>query len=55
MRHPFPEKLQYAMNLTNNSLETVQRVNDWAKENDGSVEHKSIEQVRQEVLPRLKK
>jgi hypothetical protein len=51
----FPHKLQYAMNLTNKSQEAVDRVNQWAKENGDSVEHKSTEQIRAEVLPRLQK
>lgn len=55
MRHSFPEKLQYAMNLTNGSQEAVDRINTWAKENGGSVEHKSLEEIHKEVLPRLKK
>lgn len=52
---PFPHKLQYAMNLTNKSAEAVQRVNDWAASHGGNVEHLSTEQVRAEVLPKLKK
>jgi len=55
MKVPFPHKMQYAMNLTNKSPEAVERVNQWVRENGGSVEHKSTEQIRQEILPRLRK
>lgn len=55
MRQPFPHKLQYAMNLTNGSQEAVDRINAWAERNGGSVENKSIEQIRAEVVPLLHK
>jgi len=47
--------MQYAMNLTNKSPEAVDRINKWVASNGGSVEHKSTEQIRAEVLPLLKK
>lgn len=55
MKHPFPHKLQYAMNLTNNSPEAIDRINQWANEKGGSVEHMTYKEVEREVLPRLKK
>lgn len=55
MKIPFPHKHQYAMNLTNKSLEAISRINDWVEQNGGSVEHKTLEEIRTEVLPLLKK
>jgi hypothetical protein len=55
MKPSFPHKLQYAMNLTNGSQEAIDRVNQWHRENNGDVEHKTTDQIREEVLPRLKK
>jgi len=55
MKVPFPHKMQYAMNLTNKSQEAVDRINKWVEQNGGSVEHKTTEQIRMEVLPLLKK
>ena len=55
MRHPFPEKLQAAMNLSNKSLEAVKVINDWAASHGGSVESLSYEQVKTEVIPLLRR
>lgn len=55
MKEPLPEKLQYAMNLSNKTREAVDRVNEWAQSHGGSVEHLSHDQVKTEVLPRLEK
>lgn len=54
-KHPFPHKLQYAMNLTNKSQEAVDRINKWAESHGGSVEHLETEQIVKEVLPLLRK
>lgn len=55
MKHEFPHKLQYAMNLSNKSQEAVDRVNTWAKEHGGSVEHLPLDQIRAEIAEKLKK
>jgi len=55
MKHPFPHKLQYAMNLSNHSKEAVDRINQWADSHGGSVEHLPLDQIRKEVGDRLKK
>lgn len=55
MKAPFPHKMQYAMNLTNGSSEAVERINSWVKENGGSVENKTADQIRAEVIPPLRK
>lgn len=55
MKTPFPYQMQYAMNLTNKSSEAVKRINQWVRQNGGSVEHRTTEQIRQEILSRLRK
>jgi hypothetical protein len=55
MKEPFPHKQQYAHNLGNGSQEAVDRVNDYVRENGGSIEHKPLETIRTEVLKRLEK
>ncbi len=50
-----PEKLQYAMNLSNKTPEAVDRVNKWAQSHGGSVEHLSHDQIKSEVATRLEK
>ena len=54
MKEPFPHNWQAAMNLTNKSPEAVKIVNQWVERNGGSVEHKTYDQVKAEVLPLLK-
>lgn len=55
MKHPFPHKLQYAMNLSNGSKEAVDRINNWSNSHGGSVEHLPTEQIRTELKEVLKK
>lgn len=55
MKVPFPDKWQYAQNLTNKSPEATDRINKWVESHGGSVEHLTTEQVRVEVIPLLKK
>jgi hypothetical protein len=55
MKHPFPHKLQYAMNLSNKSQEAVDRINKWADSHGGSVEHLPLAQIRTEIKEKLQK
>ena len=54
MKLEFPRMYQAAMNLTNGSPEAKHVIETWRESNGGSVEHKSFEQVKAEVIPLLR-
>ena len=54
-QYQFPQKLQYAMSLSNKSPEAIKRVNEWCASRGGSIEHLSYSQVDSEIRKILKK